>query len=50
VHFEVVGAIEQIEIIAVGERIRDNIRLRQQYGEGRWRKLKGVAMVRLKSG
>ena len=49
-HFEVVGAIEQIEIIAVGGRIRDNIRLRRKYGEGRWRKLKGIAMIRLKSG
>jgi hypothetical protein len=50
VYFEVVGEIEQIETIAVGGRIRDNVRLRQQYGEGRWRKLKGIAMVRLKSG
>jgi len=41
VHFEVVGAIEQIQTIAVGGRIRDNIRLRPQFGEGRWRKLKG---------
>ena len=49
-HFEVVGAIEQIETIAVGGRIKDNIRLRKQYGEGRWRKLKGIATVRLKSG
>ena len=49
-HFEVVGAIEQVQTIAVGGRIRDNIRLRQQFGEGRWRKLKGIATVRLKSG
>jgi hypothetical protein len=49
-YFEIVGEIEQVETIAVGGRIRDNIRLRKQYGEGRWRKLKGVATVRLQGG
>jgi len=38
-YFEIVGEIEQVETIAVGGRIRDNVRLRKQYGEGRWRKL-----------
>jgi hypothetical protein len=50
VYFEIVGDIEQIETIAVGGRIRDIMRLRKQYGEGRWRKLKGVATVRLSGG
>jgi hypothetical protein len=49
-YFEIVGEIEQVETIAVGGRIRDNIRLRKQYGEGRWRKLKGIATVRLVEG
>jgi len=49
-HFEVVGAIERIETIAVGGRIRDIMRLRKQYGSGRWRKLKGIALVRLSDG
>jgi len=49
-YFEIVGEIEQIETIAVGGRIRDNLRLRKQHGEGRWRKLKGVAMIRLQGG
>jgi hypothetical protein len=49
-YFEIVGEIEQVETIAVGGRIRDNIRLRKQYGEGSWRKLKGVATVRLQGG
>ena len=49
-HFEVVGAIERIETIAVGGRIRDIMRLRKQYGPGRWRKLKGIALVRLSDG
>lgn len=49
-YFEIVGEITDIEIIAVGSSIRDIARLRRQYGAGRWRKLKGVAMVRLTSG
>jgi hypothetical protein len=50
VHFDIVGAIEDVETIAVGGRIRDIMRLRKQYGPGRWRKLKGVATVRLANG
>ena len=49
-HFEIVGEIGNVETIAVGGRIRDIMRLRRQFGPGRWRKLKGVAMVRLSSG
>ena len=48
--FEIVGEISQIETIARGSRIRDRARLRRQYGRGRWRKLKGVANVRLIDG
>ncbi len=48
--FEIVGDISQIETIAVGRRIRDLPRLRRLYGTGRWRKLKGVVLVRLRSG
>ena len=46
-HFEILGQISDIEIIAIGNSIRDLSRLRKQYGSGRWRKLKGVATVRL---
>jgi hypothetical protein len=49
-HFEIIGQIENVETIAVGGRIRDIMRLRQQYGAGRWRKLKGIAKVRLQNG
>jgi len=49
-HFEIIGPMEQVETIAVGGRIRDIMRLRRQYGPGRWRKLKGVATVRLADG
>jgi len=48
--FEIVGDISEIETIAVGRGIRDLPRLRRLYGTGRWRKLKGVALVRLRSG
>jgi hypothetical protein len=49
--FEVISDITDIEIIAVGSRIHDLDRLQRDYGRGRWRKLKGIALVRiLKSG
>ena len=49
-YFEVIGKIENVETIAVGGRIHDIMRLRKQYGPGRWRKLKGVARIRLENG
>ena len=48
--FEIVGEIGNVETIAVGGRIRDIMRLRKQFGFGRWRKLKGNATVRLANG
>ena len=48
--FEIIGEIEQIETMSVGGNIRDIMRLQKQYGPGRWRKVKGFAMVRLLSG
>ncbi len=48
--FEIIGNIEKIETIAVGSRIREISRLRKAFGAGRWRKLKGVATVRLEDG
>jgi len=49
-NFEISSEITDIETIAVGSRIRDLARLRRMYGKGRWRKLKGVATVRLVNG
>jgi hypothetical protein len=49
-YFEIVGAITEVETIAVGRSIRGLLRLRRQYGRGRWRKLKGIATVRIASG
>jgi hypothetical protein len=50
VDFELAGDIRKIEPIAVNLSIRDRRRLWRWYGKGRWRKLKGEAMVRLPSG
>jgi hypothetical protein len=43
--FKIIGNIEQIEIIAIGNSIRILQYLNKQFGKGRWRKLKGVAIV-----
>ena len=48
--FAIVGEITDIETIAVGKGVRDRRRLRKEHGVGRWRKLKGIASVRLASG
>lgn len=48
--FELVGEITGIKIIAEGRRIRDLERLVKLYGPGRWRKMKGQALIRLPSG
>jgi len=44
--FDILGAINGQKVIAVGRAIRDLARLRRTYGPGRWRKLKGRAMIR----
>jgi hypothetical protein len=48
--FELVGQIRDIQPIVVGRAIRELARLRKRYGSGRWRKLKGIARVRLIDG
>jgi hypothetical protein len=48
--FEVLGRVRNIEVIATGAKIRELSRLRRKYGSGRWRKLKGTALVRLDDG
>jgi hypothetical protein len=47
VDFELISNITAIECIAVGPGIRDRKRLQRVYGKGRWRKLRGIATVRL---
>ena len=49
-YFEIIDEIREVEVIAVGGGISDIMRLRRQFGPGRWRKMKGVAKVRLEQG
>ena len=49
-NFEIIDEITEIEVIAVGGKIRILSLLRKRYGKGRWRKLKGNATVRLLDG
>lgn len=49
-YFEIISEIGNIETIAIGGRIKDIMRLRKKHGSAKWRKLKGVAKVRLQSG
>ena len=48
--FEVVGEISHIQTIAAGTGIRQLARLKKLYGPGRWRKMKGEALILLGSG
>ena len=48
--FKIVSEVSGVETIAAGRRIRELERLRRIYGSGRWRKLKGIAQVRLADG
>lgn len=48
--FELISELTDIETIATGTGVRDRVRLRKIYGTGRWRKLKGVAKVKLVNG
>jgi hypothetical protein len=48
--FEILGKIEAIEVIARGRSVHRRSKLWKRYGQGNWRKLKGVAVVRLRDG
>ncbi len=48
--FEIISDITDEEVIAIGRSIRDLERLREQYGDGRWRKMKGIALIQLSNG
>jgi hypothetical protein len=48
--FEILSEIADVQPIATGRYIRDLARLRKRYGPGRWRKMKGVATIRLRNG
>jgi hypothetical protein len=48
--FELISEITEVKTIATGTGVRDRARLRKAYGRARWRKVKGVAQVRLPNG
>ena len=48
--FEILGGIEDVRVIAKGRSVRERARLKVRFGPGRWRKLKGIAIVRLRGG
>lgn len=48
--FEILDEIRNVETFAAGSGIRELSRLRKAYGEGRWRKRKGIAEIRLPDG
>lgn len=48
--FEIIGSIREPETFAQGSGIREIARLRKLYGQGRWRKRKGIATVKLADG
>jgi hypothetical protein len=50
VYFELVGEISNVSVIARGSTVRRLEELREAYGGGRWRKLKGRGLVRLADG
>jgi len=45
--FEIVGDFRAAETIATGRQIRVLEWLRKKWGTGRWRKMKGIATVRI---
>ena len=49
-HFVVLGKIQFTEAIASGRAIRELRRLNRVYGKTKWRKLKGIAKIRLVDG
>jgi hypothetical protein len=49
-NFQILGRIAAIELIAAGHGIRELTRLRNFYGGKNWRKMKGIATVRLQDG
>jgi len=45
--FEIVSEFRAVETIAAGREIRILALLRKKWGQGRWRRMKGIARVRI---
>lgn len=50
IEFKILGEIRDIETIATGRGVNIKRYLERTYGTGRWRKMKGIATVRLADG
>ena len=48
--FKILSDISSVEVIAIGQSIRVLAKLEKLYGRGKWRKLKGRAIVELPDG
>ncbi len=48
--FEIVGSISDVEMIARGRGVKSRAALNKKYGSATWRKMKGIAKVRLPDG
>ena len=48
--FRIIGQIGNIEQIAKGTSVKVRSYLRKAYGQGRWRKMKGIATVEMING
>ncbi len=48
--FDILGDIRNVETIAAGRGVQIRRHLDRTYGKGRWRKMKGVATIRLADG
>jgi len=47
---EIIGEIRNEEVIAKGSSVKIRKRLEKLYGHGNWKKMKGIAEVRLSDG
>ncbi len=50
IQLEILGEIRKVETIATGRGVHIRRYLDRTYGKGRWRKMKGIATVRLADG
>ncbi len=48
--FEIIGAIRDVQTIAAGKSVRCRRKLIRQYGQGRWKKMKGVCLIQYTNG
>jgi len=49
-NYDIIDEITKIEMIVKGTGIRELNRLRKFYGLGNWKKMKGIARIRLSTG